>query len=189
MPFLRIPNILSARPWQAALESRFPPAPELAKGDPALQRAIERSRKLLHRKALMGAVASAVPLPGLDWVADAALLSRLLPQISEQFGLTPQQIETLRPEKREQVQKAVSMVGSVLIGKLITREMVLKLATRIGLRLSSKQAARFVPVAGQVLSASIGYAALRYLGEQHLRDCVEVSRAAQLPLPPADDIG
>ncbi|WP_238945908.1 hypothetical protein AAHN93_03520 [Vandammella animalimorsus] len=159
-----------------------PSALELAQGHPQLEEAVRRSRKIMHRKALMAAVASSVPVPGLDWAADAALLSKLIPQINREFGLSPEQIDALHPEKREQVQKAIAMVGSVLIGKLVTREMIVKLATRIGLRMTSKQAAKFVPLAGQAISASIGYAALRYLGEQHLRECVQVARQAQLLL-------
>lgn len=164
------------------MKTRTPSALELAQGHPRLEEAVQRSRKILHRKALAAAVASSVPLPGLDWAADAALLSRLIPQINREFGLTPEQIEALHPEKRERVQKAVALVGSVLIGKLVTKEMVMKLAMQAGLRMSTKQATKFVPLAGQAISASIGYAALRYLGEQHLRECVQVARQAQLLL-------
>lgn len=159
-----------------------PSALELAQGHPRLEEAVRRSQKILHRKALTAALASSVPVPGLDWAADAALLSRLIPQINQEFGLTPDQIDALHPQKRERVQKAIAVVGSVLVGKLVTKDMVVKLATQIGLRMSSKQVARFVPLAGQVISATIGYAALRYLGEQHLRECVEVARQAQLLL-------
>ena len=151
----------------------------------ALEAAAQRARKLLHRRALVAAVASATPVPGLDWAVDAALLSRVLPLINAEFGLTPEQLDQLTPGKREQVQKAIAMVGSVLIGKLITRDMVLRLTKVIGLRLSTKQAAKYVPLVGQLAAASIGYATLRYLGEQHLRDCVTVAREAQLTLPPA----
>jgi len=111
------------------------------------------------------------------------LLSRLLPQINAQFGLTPEQLDQLDPKKREQVQKAVGLVGSVLIGKLITRELVLRATQTVGLRLSTKQVAKYVPLAGQAVAATIGYATLRYLGEQHLRDCIRVVQQAQLRLP------
>ncbi len=93
------------------------------------------------------------------------------------------QIDRLTPHKREQVQKAVSMVGSVLIGKFITRELILRATQAVGVRLTAKQAAKYVPIAGQAVSAALGYATLRYLGEQHLRDCVQVAKAAQLTLP------
>ncbi len=94
--------------------------------------AIARSRKLLKNRALVAAVAGAIPLPGLDWAAQAALLSRVLPKINAEFGLTPQQLDELSPEKRESVQNAVTVVGSALIGKFITREMVLRLAKLVG---------------------------------------------------------
>lgn len=171
-----------------ALRSKAPTAQELAGGDAALQAAIERSRSLLHRRALVAAAAGTVPLPGLDWAVDAALLSRLIPQINEQFGLTPGQIDRLTPQKREQVQKAVSMVGSVLIGKLVTRELVIRATRVVGVRLTAKQAAKFVPLAGQAVSAVLGYATLRFLGEQHVRDCIEVVKSAQLALPAPSDL-
>ncbi|GAD24150.1 hypothetical protein [Acidovorax sp. MR-S7] len=163
---------------------RTPSAHALAGDDPALLAAVQRSRRLLHRRALVAAAAGVVPVPGLDWAVDAALLSRLIPLVNAEFGLTPAQLDLLAPEKREQVQKAVAMVGSVLIGKFVTRELVLRATQAVGLRLSARQAAKFVPLAGQAAAAALGYATLRYLGEQHLRDCVRVVQQAQLPLPP-----
>lgn len=151
--------------------------------DPALLAATRRCRQLLHRRALVAGVASAVPVPGLDWLVDAALLSRLIPEINAQFGLTPLQLDRLDPKKREQAQKAIALVGSVLVGKLITQDLVLRAARRIGVQLTSKQVAKFVPLAGQVVSAAIGYGALRYLGEQHIRDCARVAQLAGLALP------
>ena len=165
-------------------------ASQMAGGDVALTEAVQRSRKMLHRKALAAAAVSIVPVPGLDWAADAALLSRLLPQISAEFGLTAEQLDLLDPKKREQVQKAVGLVGSVLIGKMITREVIVRLTRSLGLRLTTRQLAKYVPLAGQALAATMGYATLRYLGEQHLRDCVRVVQQAQLqaPAPPSERV-
>ncbi len=160
-----------------------PSALQMAAGDARLMDAVKRSRKLLHRRALYGAAASAVPVPGLDWMVDAALLSRLIPEINAEFGLSTTQLDRLTPGNREKVQKAVTMVGSVLIGKFITRDLVLKAAQHVGVRLTAKQVAKYVPLAGQAVSAFMGYTALRYLGEEHLKDCVRVARAAQHVLP------
>ena len=165
----------------------MPTALHMAAGDPvnsaALEAAVKRSRKLLNKRALVAAAASAVPVPGLDWAVDAALLSKLIPEINKEFGLTPAQLDRLDPKKRDQVQKAVAMVGSVLIGKFISRDLVLKAATKIGVRLSTKQLAKYVPFAGQIVSAAVGYAAIRYFGEEHMKDCIRVARTAQLALP------
>jgi uncharacterized protein (DUF697 family) len=156
---------------------------QLAAGDPALLAAVQRARKLLNRRALAGAAASAVPIPGVDWLVDAALLSKLIPAINAQFGLTPEQIAALPARKREQVEKAVGVVGSMVIGKFITKDLVIRVAAAAGTRLTAKRAAKYVPLAGQAISALIGYGAIRYLGEEHIRDCVQVCKQAQLQLP------
>lgn len=163
----------------------MPSSLQLAAGDPQLLEAVRRCRKLLNRRALAAAAASAVPVPGLDWLVDAALLTRLMPAINAEFGLAPEQLDQLPKHKREQVQKAVSVVGSMLVGKFITKDLVIRAAAVVGKRLTAKQATKYVPIAGQALSALIGYTAIRYLGEEHIKDCVQVCRTAQLRLPPA----
>ncbi|MES2189056.1 MAG: hypothetical protein V4454_02975 [Pseudomonadota bacterium] len=161
----------------------MPTAQQTVASDDAMKAAIKRSRKLLHKRALVAAAASAVPVPGLDWAVDAALLSKLIPEINKEFGLTPAQLDKLDPKKRDQVQKAVAMVGSVLIGKFISRDLVIKAATKIGVRLTTRQVAKFVPLAGQIVSAIVGYAAIRYFGEEHMKDCVRVAKEAGMDLP------
>ncbi|MDB5858081.1 MAG: hypothetical protein JWQ76_1770 [Ramlibacter sp.] len=162
----------------------MPTSLQLAAGDPDLLAAVQRARKMLNRRALAGAAASAVPLPGIDWLVDAALLSKLIPAISEEFGLTPQQLDRLPARKREQVEKAVGVVGSMVVGRFITRDLVIRLAASVGKRMTVKQATKYVPLAGQAISALIGYTAIRYLGEQHIIDCIQVCKSAHLQLPP-----
>lgn len=161
----------------------MPTSIQLAGNDPALLGAVQRARKMLNRRALAGAAASAVPLPGVDWLVDAALLSKLIPAINEEFGLTPDHLLRLPKRRQEQVEKAVGVVGSMVIGKFITRDLVIRLAMTVGKRLTIKQATKYVPLAGQAISALIGYTAIRYLGEQHIRDCVEVCKIAHIEPP------
>ena len=165
-----------------------PDALELAAGNPRLEQAVLRSRKLLGKRAMVAGVAGAVPLPGLDWAVDAAMLTKLLPQINEEFGLAPHQIEKLDAREKERMQKAIAMIGSVIAGRLVTRALVLRFARLVGVRLTAAQAARYVPLAGQLVSGVLGYTALRYLGEQHIRDCVKVAQAAPLALPAPDPL-
>ena len=164
----------------------MPTALQLAAGDAALEAAVRRSHQLLHKRALIAAVASAVPFPGLDWAVDAALLSRLIPDINKEFGLSAAQLDQLDPQKRDQVQKAVSMIGSVLIGKVISRDLIMKAARKIGMRLTATQLAKFVPLAGQIVAAGVGYGAIRYFGEAHMKDCIRIAQQAQLQLPSPD---
>jgi hypothetical protein len=53
----------------------------------------------------------------------------------------------------------------------------------VGIRLTAAQAAKYVPLAGQAASAALNYTALRWLGEQHIKDCIRVVQEAKLALP------
>lgn len=161
----------------------MPSAVELAQGDPELIAAIRRSRRLLGRKALMAAAVGAVPVPGIDWAADATLLSRVIPQISAEFGLSVTQLERLAPYDRERIQKAAAAVGALLVGRLVTREALIKLARHAGVKLTAQQAAKYVPLVGQAVSATLSYAALRALGELHIKECVQVAQSVRHLLP------
>lgn len=147
---------------------------------------VQRCRRLVRKRALLAAGVAAVPLPGLDWATDVGVLLKLLPQINHAFGLSPAQIERLSPDRRVVVFKALSAGGSVLIGRLITRDVVLALLAKLGVRLTTKQAAKLVPVAGQAVSALLTYSALKWVCEQHIRQCVAVAQALQLPAPSPD---
>lgn len=138
-------------------------------------------RRLVTRRALVGAGVAMVPIPGVDWVTDVAILVKLIPEINRAFGLTPEQVERLSPDRRVVVYKAISAGGSMLVGRLITREVVMYALRLVGVRLTTQQAAKFVPVAGQAVSALLTFSALKYVCEQHIRQCMDVSRQLSLP--------
>lgn len=137
---------------------------------------VRQCRRLVTKRALLAAGVAVVPLPGLDWVADVAVLMKLIPEINAAFGLTREQVERLAPDRRLVVYKALSAGGSMLVGRLVTRELVMQLVKLVGVRLTAQQAAKYVPIAGQAVSAALTFSALRYVCEQHIQQCVEVSR-------------
>jgi uncharacterized protein (DUF697 family) len=148
-----------------------------------LQAVARRCRKKVARRALLAAGVAMVPVPGIDWVTDVAMLVKLLPEINREFGLTPDQIARLAPDRRVVVYKAISAGGGMLIGRIVTRDLVLKVLRVVGVRLTAQQAAKFVPIAGQAVSGALTYTALRYVCEQHIKQCLAVARQLQLPAP------
>ena len=148
---------------------------------------VRHCRKMASQRAMVAAGVAVVPIPGIDWVTDVAVLMRLIPDINLAFGLTPAQIERLAPDRRVAVFKAVSAGGSMLIGKMVTRDLVMKALRLVGVRLTTQQAAKFVPLAGQAVSAALTYSALRYVAEQHIQQCVSISRQLLLPAPEVAD--
>ena len=150
---------------------------------PHLQAALDHSRRLVRKRALMAAGVAVVPVPGLDWATDVALLVRLIPQINHAFGLSPEQVERLSPERRVAVYKAISAGGGLLVGKLITRGLVMKALSVVGVRLTAQQAAKVVPIAGQAVSAVLTYTALKAVCELHIQQCLAVAQQLSLPAP------
>jgi uncharacterized protein (DUF697 family) len=154
---------------------------------PATQREIDavvrHCRRMVSRRAVMAAGVAIVPIPGIDWLTDVAVLMKMIPDINHAFGLTPQQVERLSPDRRLVVYKTISAGGSVLIGKIVTRELIVRVLKLVGVRLTAQQAAKFVPIAGQAVSAALTYSSLRYVCEQHIQQCVEVSKQLLLPAP------
>ena len=145
----------------------------------------ERCRKRVRQRALLAAGVAMVPVPGLDWVTDVGLLVKLLPEISSAFGLSPAQVERLAPDRRVVVYKAISAGGSMVLGRIVTKELVLLLLKTVGVRLTTQQAAKFLPVAGQAVSAALTYSALKYVCDQHIQQCEAVARQLLLPAPAA----
>jgi len=143
----------------------------------------QQCRKLVTQRALLAAGVAAVPVPGIDWLTDIGVLLKVIPEINERFGLTPEQIERLAPDRRVAVFKAISAGGSLLIGRLVTRDLLLVVLKTVGVRLTAQQAAKVVPIAGQVVSAALTFSALKYVCEQHIKQCIEVSRQLALPAP------
>lgn len=141
-----------------------------------IARIASECRKLVTRRALVSAGASVVPVPGIDLAVDVTMLVRMLDEVNQRFGLTPEQIDRLAPERRLFAYKAAMAVGSALVGRVVTRELVIRLLRTVGVRLSAKQAAKYVPFAGQAVAASLSFAALKALGDRHVEDCVQVAQ-------------
>jgi uncharacterized protein (DUF697 family) len=135
----------------------------------------ERCRALVRKRAAISAGVAAVPLPGVDIVADLGSFASMVEDINRAFGLTPAQIDKLQPRMRIAAYEAVGALGGMLVGRLVTKELVLKLLQRSGAKLAAKSAAKVVPLAGQIASAAIGFALFRQMGYQHVEACVKVA--------------
>lgn len=144
---------------------------------------VRQCRRIVNRRAGLAAGIAVLPVPGLDWLTDVATLVKLIPEINAAFGLSPAQIERLAPERQLAIYKAISTGGSLVVGKVVSRDLVLRLLKLVGVRLTTQQAAKYVPVAGQVVSAALTFTALKLVCELHIRQCVAVSRQLMLEAP------
>ncbi|WP_230458989.1 YcjF family protein [Terrilactibacillus tamarindi] len=131
---------------------------------------------LVNKRASISAIAAVVPLPGVDIGADMALMMNLLNKINHKFGLSPGQIGKLDASVKAQIMVILTSAGTQLAGKIISKKTVTMLLKKVGKHMAVKQVTKYVPIAGQAVSASISYAAMRYLGKSHIDECYEVCK-------------
>ncbi len=157
---------------------------EVVPSTPGQIEAVAREcRRMVSNRALFAAGVAVVPIPGLDWATNVGVLVKLLPDINRKFGLSAEQVERLAPDRQLVVFKAITAGGTMLVGRIVTRELVMAMLRMVGVRLSAQQAAKYVPIAGQGLSAALTYGALRYVCEQHIKQCMAICEQLRLPAP------
>lgn len=131
--------------------------------------------QLVQKRALLSGVAAAVPLPGVDISADITIMVELLTEINKRFGLSEEQLSQMDLERKKVLLIIISSVGNELAGRNISATVVRSLLKKVSSRLAAKQVSRLVPLMGQAVSAGISYAAMRYLGRNHVEQCYQIA--------------
>ncbi|MEN6321861.1 MAG: hypothetical protein ABFD82_24365 [Syntrophaceae bacterium] len=134
--------------------------------------------RMSNRRALLSAAASVVPIPFTDIATDVVLLRKIMPRITERFGLSKEQVDGYDPQLAIFIYDAAKKLGTDVIGKYLTKELIVQILRKIGIRrLTANQAARYVPIIGQALSAGLSYTAMRLIIRSHINECHRVARA------------
>ncbi|WP_434749003.1 hypothetical protein [Paenibacillus amylolyticus] len=139
-----------------------------------LEQVRKECRTMVRKRATASAGSTLVPLPGTDVIADVGMLMQLLPAINNKFGLSQKQLEGMDPETKSMIYGFVMSIGSKIIGRMVTKELVVQVLKRVGIRVATKSVAKFVPLAGQGLAAALSFTGMRYVGNKHIDDCYEV---------------
>lgn len=142
---------------------------------------------LVTTRAGLSAAAAVVPVPGVDVAADLGLLVELTTTINRKFGLTPEQIEQLSPEIRQKLAVIITSIGSNLIGAYVTKESVMLLLKKVGVRVATASVAKYVPVVGSAISATVSFGAMKWMGNSHVTDCYDAVR--RIIQPDGDSTG
>lgn len=149
---------------------------EIPPDEQAILDCIARTKKFVTQRALVTAGASAIPIPGINVTVDVTMLISILNFINQEFGLTPQQIQHLSTDKQVQLFQLITVTGSAWAGKLITKSLVLAVLKKLSIQLTAAQAAKWLPIAGQAAAAGLSFAALKWIGNQHIQDCARIAR-------------
>lgn len=141
-----------------------------------LSRIRDECKSMVTKRATVSGAAAAIPLPGVDIGSDVALLLEMIPAISRRFGLSQEQIDAQDPKIKGLILVAITSVGSEMVGKAITKQLIMQLLKQVGIRVATKQVTKWIPFVGSAISAGISFTAMKYLGNSHVDDCYYVAK-------------
>lgn len=144
-----------------------------------LEQVREECQEMVKKRAYASAGAAVVPVPFLDVVVDAGILSQLLPEISARFGLAPERMPAFDAKTREIHWKAMRERGVEFVGLVATRGVVRKSIQGLGGKILTKQVAKFIPLGGQMVAAGMGYFVMRKVAFDHIEDCYRIAKQIQ----------
>lgn len=129
-------------------------------------------QELAKSRAKISAGVAIIPVPFLDVAVDVGMLTKLLPQITERFGLEDKDTAEAREKN---IKDKVLAVG----GLVATRGIVNKTVQGFGGRIIGKQVAKYVPLGGQIVAGTIGYMIFKKITFDHIEECYRVAKSAQ----------
>ena len=133
---------------------------------------------MVTKRSGLSSAAAVVPIPGADIGADVMLLLEMIPMINRKFGLSPEEIDELDPQTKKMILVAITSIGSEMIGKTITKQLIMQVLKRIGIRVAAKSLAKWIPIIGQAFAATISFGAMKLVGNSHVDDCYQVALKA-----------
>jgi hypothetical protein len=115
-------------------------------------------------------------VPGLDVATDLGLLTALATHVVSAYGLRPEQLEYWsRRALAAGAMQAIKQIGKPF-AEYMTRECVLLLLRRLGVRVAVKSVAKWVPFVGAAVSSLLGYQLTYSFGEYLIDQCEEAAR-------------
>ena len=154
----------------------------------ALQAARAKARAEVNRRAVLSAGATLLPFPGIDIAVDVSALVGMFNAVNRVFLLSPDQIALLSSEERIAVFQAIGSVRAVFAGQYVTNAAVLMLVKQFGAKWAAGKTARWIPIVGQGAAAALSFAAFKWLGEEHIRECAAVRQRACTLLALSSDV-
>ena len=134
---------------------------------------------MVKRRGKVSAGVAIVPVPFFDVAVDASMLTMLLPEISERFGLLKDRQGAVDLESREVHWKELKNRTVDFAGLMATRGIVKKTVQGFGGRIAAKQVTKFIPLGGQLVAGTMGYMIFKKIATDHIEECYKLAKSIQ----------
>lgn len=144
-----------------------------------LDKVKQECEELVKSQAKFSAGAAIVPIPLIDLVVDASLLTKLLPEITQRFGLAPEaSAVNLNKQDHEswmQYKDRAIQFASLAFSRGIAKKTI----QGFGGRIVAQQVTKIIPFGGQIVSATMGYLIFKKIADDHINECYKTAKQIQ----------
>lgn len=144
-----------------------------------LEKARKDCQELVKSRAKISAGMATIPVPFLDVAVDSALLTKLLPEISQRFGLIDDAKEAANLDSKDA--RFDSFKNSLLSfgGLVATRGMAKKTFQGFTGRIIGKQVTKYIPLGGSMVAATMSYMIFKKIAFNHIDECYKLAKELQ----------
>ncbi|AWT48766.1 DUF697 domain-containing protein [Psychrobacter sp. YP14] len=153
--------------------------PETIDPDLNLEQVKKECEQLVKKRAKYSAGAAIIPVPFMDVAIDAGILTQLLPEISERFGLISERESAIDLDAKEVHWNEMKNRAVDFAGLMATRGVVKKTVQGYGGRIVAKQVTKFIPLGGQLVAATMGYMIFKKIANDHINECYKIAKSIQ----------
>lgn len=157
------------------------PAPTATYVDPSLDldKIRRECQELVKSRAKVSAGIATLPVPFLDAAVDATLLTKLLPEISERFGLIDSKADAAHIDNKDARFKSFKDSMVSFGGLVAARGLAKRTFQGFGGRLISRQIAKYIPLGGTMVAATMSYMVFKKIAFNHIDECYKLAKKLQ----------
>lgn len=140
------------------------------------------AQEVIREYARLAAANAFNPVPFLDLGVDVGLLVAMAHSVAAVYEVAPQELAPVtRPETALLGQKTVKKLRGV-IGAALARRLLAAALPRVGLEALAKESCKWLPLAGTLVAARLGYRMAQRVGAKVVEHCETLTQQ-----PPALD--
>lgn len=114
------------------------------------------------------------PIPGVDVAVDMGIIYKMSEIISKLFGLTQENLDFFNSLNNKNIKIVVAKASQYLI-KYVGKEAIMVLLKKAATTLSTKTVVKYIPLFGQVVSASVGYFLTKSVGDDMVNNAESIA--------------
>jgi hypothetical protein len=120
-----------------------------------LKQVRKECRKMVLRRSIVSGAATLISVPGTSIAVDFIVLRDLIKAVNKRFGLSEEQMDKYDAYTKLLIFEIPKKGRRKLVGKVVSKELVIEALKRIGRRFYLQKLLQYVPIIGKAASSGM----------------------------------